>query len=67
MSEKRNLEAAKAFLSQAQEVAKQLPERVVADGLTSYRRTIASEASRRVAKVILSGLKKKRKEEKFVF
>jgi transposase-like protein len=41
LSKKRDMEAAKAFFEQAQEIAEQPPERVVTDGHTSYPRAIA--------------------------
>jgi putative transposase len=41
LSEKRDMTAAKAFFTQAQETLDQLPERVVTDGLSSYPRAIA--------------------------
>jgi putative transposase len=37
------MEAAKAFFAQAHEVAQQPPQRVIADGLTSYPRAIDEE------------------------
>ncbi len=43
LSEKRDMEAAKAFFAQAHEVAGQPPHRVVTDGLASYPRAIAEE------------------------
>jgi transposase-like protein len=43
LSEKRDMEAAKAFFAQVQEMVEQQPERVVTDGHTSYPRAIASE------------------------
>jgi len=42
-SEKRDMEAAKAFFAQAHEMAQQVPQRVVTDGHTSYPRAIAEE------------------------
>ncbi len=43
LSEKRDMEAAKAFFAQAHEVAEQTPQRVVTDGLSSYPRAIDEE------------------------
>ena len=43
LSEKRDMEAAKAFFAQAHEIAEQSPQRVVTDGLTSYPRAINEE------------------------
>nr|WP_228035820.1 IS6 family transposase [Oculatella sp. LEGE 06141] len=43
LSEKRDMEAAKAFFAQAHEIAEQPPERVVTDRLTSYPRAITEE------------------------
>ncbi|MEO0804595.1 MAG: IS6 family transposase [Cyanobacteria bacterium J06642_2] len=43
LSQKRDMEAAKAFFRQALEVAEQPPEHVVTDGLASYPRAIAEE------------------------
>ncbi|MBV8885969.1 MAG: IS6 family transposase [Chroococcidiopsidaceae cyanobacterium CP_BM_RX_35] len=43
LSEKRDMEAAKAFFAQAQQIAEEIPERVVSDGHTSYPRAIAEE------------------------
>ncbi|HEY9596437.1 MAG TPA: DDE-type integrase/transposase/recombinase [Cyanophyceae cyanobacterium] len=43
LSEKRDMEAAKAFFAQASEVAEQPPKRVVTDGHTSYPRAIEEE------------------------
>lgn len=43
LSEKRDMEAAKAFFAQAHEVAEQSPQRVVTDGLSSYPRAIDEE------------------------
>jgi putative transposase len=43
LSEKRDMEAAKAFFAQAHERAEQPPQRVVTDGLASYPRAIAEE------------------------
>ncbi len=40
LSEKRDMEAAKAFFAQAHEMAQQVPQRVVTDGHTSYPRAI---------------------------
>ncbi|HEY9697122.1 MAG TPA: IS6 family transposase [Trichocoleus sp.] len=36
LSEKRDMEAAKAFFAQAHEIAEQLPQRVVTDGLVGH-------------------------------
>ncbi len=38
LSKKRDMEAAKAFFTQAHEIAQQPPQRVVTDGLASYPR-----------------------------
>ncbi|MBD3886093.1 DDE-type integrase/transposase/recombinase [Phormidium tenue FACHB-886] len=43
LSEKRDMEGAKAFFAQAYEVAEQPPERVATDGHRSYPRAIAEE------------------------
>ncbi|WP_347277919.1 DDE-type integrase/transposase/recombinase [Leptolyngbya sp. FACHB-711] len=43
LSEKRDMEAAKAFFAQAYKVAEQAPQRVATDGHTSYPRAIAEE------------------------
>ena len=43
LSERRDMEAAKAFFAQAYEVAQQAPERVATDGHMSYPRAIAEE------------------------
>jgi transposase-like protein len=43
LSEKRDMEAAKAFFAQAHEIAEQPPQRVVTDGLASYPRAIDGE------------------------
>ena len=43
LSEKRGMEAAKAFFAQAREVAEQSPQRVVTGGLVSYPRAIDEE------------------------
>jgi transposase-like protein len=43
LSEKRDMEAAKAFFAQAHEMAAIVPQRVVSDGHTSYPRAIAEE------------------------
>ena len=41
LSEQRDMAAAKAFFAQAQDLAGQVPERVITDGHTSYPRAIA--------------------------
>jgi transposase-like protein len=43
LSEKRDMQAAKAFFAQAHEIVEQMPQRVVTDGHTSYPRAIAEE------------------------
>ncbi|MBD2054883.1 DDE-type integrase/transposase/recombinase [Oculatella sp. FACHB-28] len=43
LNEKRDMAAAKAFFARAHEVAGQLPQRVVTDGLASYPRAIDEE------------------------
>ncbi|MEL7086637.1 MAG: IS6 family transposase [Cyanobacteria bacterium J06597_1] len=43
LSQKRDMEAAKAFFRKALELAEEPPERVVTDGLTSYPRAISEE------------------------
>jgi transposase-like protein len=43
LSQKRDMEAAKAFFAQAYEVVQQPPQRVATDGHTSYPRAIAEE------------------------
>lgn len=43
LSEKRDMEVAKAFFAQAHEMAEQSPQRVITDGHTSYPRAIAEE------------------------
>ena len=48
LSQKRDMEAAKAFFRQALELAAEPPEVVVTDGLTSYPRAISEELGREV-------------------
>ncbi len=43
MSEKRDIESARAFFAQAHEIAGEPPQRVVTDGLSSYPRAIDEE------------------------
>ncbi len=56
LSEKRDMEAAKAFFVQAHEVAEERPERVVTDGHTSYPRAIAEELDAEVEHEVKSCL-----------
>ncbi len=54
LSEKRDMEAAKAFFARAHEVAEQPPERVATDGHTSYPRAIAEELREGVEHEVIS-------------
>jgi putative transposase len=54
LSEKRGMEAAKAFFAQAHEVAQHSPHRVATDGHTSYSRAIAEELGEDVEHEVIS-------------
>jgi putative transposase len=57
LSKTRNIEAAKAFFSQALELTAQVPEQVVTDGLNSYPRAIREELVEQVIHEQMSCLK----------
>jgi transposase-like protein len=56
LSEKRDMEAAKAFFAQAHEIVEEMPQRVITDGHTSYPRAIAEELDTEVEHEVRSCL-----------
>lgn len=56
LSEKQNMEAAKAFFAQAHEMVEEVPKRVITDGHTSYPRASAEELGAEVEHEVRSCL-----------